>query len=196
LLVAFGTSGALLVNAASFAVSCALVRFLVADHPNAGTVSRPGVFGDSLHGLREVFAQAGLGRLLLLGWLVPTFSVAPEALGAPYVASHHGSPALVGWWLAALPIGTIAGDLLGVRFVRQTLQRRLVVPVAAASFVPYLFFVLDPPVAVALVLLVVSGAFGMHSLGLDGRIRNAAPDHLFARTMALNMAGLMTLQGL
>ena len=36
----------------------------------------------------------------------------------------------------------------------------------------------------------------MYSLGLDGRIRDAAPERLFARTMALNTAGLMTLQGL
>ena len=196
LLVVLGTSGAILVNAATFAVSFALVRLVVGNHPNPGTSSQAGVLGDSLRGVREIFAQPALGRLLILGWLVLTFSVAPEALGAPYVSAHHGSPALVGWWLAALPIGTIAGDLVGVRFMRQTLQQRLVVPVAAAGFVPYLFFVLDPPVGVALALLVVSGAFGMYSLGLDGRIRDAAPERLFARTMALNSAGLMTLQGL
>jgi predicted MFS family arabinose efflux permease len=196
LLVALGTSGAILVNAATFAVSFALVRFVVGNYPNPGTATQGGVLRDSLRGAREILAHPGLARLLLLGWLVPTFSVAPEALGAPYVSSHHGSPALVGWWLAALPIGTIAGDLLGVRFMRQTLQQRLVVPAAAAGFVPYLFFVLDPQVGVALALLVVSGAFGMYSLGLDGRVRDTAPERLFARTMALNSAGLMTLQGL
>jgi hypothetical protein len=57
-------------------------------------------------------------------------------------------------------------------------------------------FVLDPPVAAAIVLLVVSGAAGMYSLGLDGLVRAATPDRLFARTMTLNQAGLMTLQGI
>ena len=36
----------------------------------------------------------------------------------------------------------------------------------------------------------------MYSLGLDGLIRDATPDRLFARTMTLNQAGLMTLQGI
>jgi hypothetical protein len=34
-----------------------------------------------------------------------------------------------------------------------------------------------------------------YSLGLDARVRDAVPDRLFARTMTLNNAGLMTLQG-
>jgi hypothetical protein len=36
----------------------------------------------------------------------------------------------------------------------------------------------------------------MYSHGLDARVRDAAPDHLFARAMAVNTAGLMTLQGI
>ena len=45
-------------------------------------------------------------------------------------------------------------------------------------------------------LLVVAGACSLYSLGLDGRVRDAAPPELFARAMTLNSAGLMTLQGL
>jgi hypothetical protein len=36
----------------------------------------------------------------------------------------------------------------------------------------------------------------MYSLGLDALVRQAVPEHLFARTMAVSSAGLMTLQGL
>jgi hypothetical protein len=71
-----------------------------------------------------------------------------------------------------------------------------VVPAAALGFVPYLVFALGPPVGVAIALLVASGAFGMYSLGLDARVRDAAPERLFARTMTLNTAGLVALQGL
>jgi hypothetical protein len=196
LLVALGTSGALLVNAASFAVSFALVRLLVGDHANEGGPAAGGLLRDSFRGAREILGHAELAPLLLLGWLVPTFSVAPEALAAPYVSGHGGSAALVGWWLAALPIGTIAGDVAGVRLLGPTTQRRVVVAAAAAGFVPYLAFAASPPVGVAIALLVLSGVFGMYSLGLDGRVRDAAPQRLFARTMTLNSAGLMTLQGL
>ena len=59
-----------------------------------------------------------------------------------------------------------------------------------------MLFVLDPPVAAGIALLVSSGACGFYALGLDARVRDAAPPALFARTMTLNSAGLMTLQGL
>jgi hypothetical protein len=112
------------------------------------------------------------------------------------VSAHGGSPQLVGWWLAALPIGTIVGDMLGVRVLSPSAQQALIGVAAAAGFVPYLVFGVDPPVGAAIALLVVSGLFGMWSLGLDGRLRTATPDMLFARMMTLNSAGLMTLQGL
>jgi predicted MFS family arabinose efflux permease len=124
------------------------------------------------------------------------FVVAPEAVAAPYVSGHGGSTALVGWWLVALPFGIVAGDVAGVRLLAPRRQRRLVAPAAAAGFVPYLVFAADPSVAAALALLVVAGGCGFYSLGLDGRVRDAAPRELFARTMTLNSAGLMTSQGL
>ena len=196
LVVALSPSGAILVNAASFLFSAVVVRLGLRDHALAWEPSRAGLLRDSLHGARDILGRAELRRLLLLGWLVPMFSVAPEALAAPYVARHHGSATLVGIWLVALPLGVIIGDIFGVRFLTAQQQRRLVVPVAAAGFLPYLLFVLRPSIPVALVLLVVSGICGMYSLGLDGRVRDAAPERLFARAMTLNSAGLMTLQGI
>ena len=61
---------------------------------------------------------------------------------------------------------------------------------------PYLAFALNPPVAVCVPLLVLSGMCSMYSLGLDARVRDAAPQALFARMMALNSAGLLTIQAL
>jgi hypothetical protein len=196
LVVALGTRGAILVNAASFAIAFAVVRLTVADHPNIGAAGNANLLRDSVSGIRDILSRPALARLLLLGWLVPMFSVAPEALAAPYVSARHYSAAVVGWWLCALPVGTVAGDLLGVRFVRPVMQQRLVFVAAAASFVPYLVFIGGPRVPLGIVLLAVSGLFGMYSLGLDARVRDAAPTHLFPRVMALNQAGLMTLQGL
>lgn len=195
LLLVLSPSGALLVNAAAFAFSAAAARFGVADHANTGEPAGTRLLRDSLGGARAVFAHRELRRLLLLGWLVPMFAVAPEALAAPYVARAEGSSTLVGLWLVALPLGLIVGDLAGVRFLDARLQRLLVAPAAAAGFVPYLVFAAGPPVPLALALLVVSGLCSLYALGLDARVRDAAPDHLFGRTMTLNSAGLMTLQG-
>jgi len=198
LVVALSPSGAILVNAASFLFSASVVRLVVSDYPNpaAGESGRARLLEDSLRGAGSILGNAALRRLLLLGWLVPMFSVAPEALAAPYVAAHRGSAALVGVWLVALPLGIIAGDVSGVRFLTAGQQRRLVGPAAVAGFLPYLVFALHPSIPFALALLVVSGVCGMYSLGLDAQLRDAAPERLFARTMTLNTAGLMTLQGL
>jgi len=196
LLLLLTPSGALLVNAASFFFSATVIRLVVANHANEAQPSERAVLTDSLRGARDVFRHEELRRLLLLGWLVPMFAVAPEALAAPYVSQHGGSTALVGWWLVALPLGLIIGDIAGVRTLTPRQQRRLVAPAAAASFIPYLIFAANPALPAALALLVVAGACGLYSLGLDGRVRDAAPHELFARAMTLNSAGLMTLQGL
>lgn len=194
LLLVASPSGALLVNGASFAFSAVTIRCVVGDHDRLGAAGGGPVPG-SLRGARTVLADAELRRLLLLGWLVPMFAVAPEAVAAPYVAAQHASASLVGWWLTALPAGIIAGDILGVRFLSPRRQRRMVVPVAAAGFVPYLVFAADPDVRLALPLLVVAGMCALYGLGLDARIRDAAPLPLFARTMTVSSAGLMALQG-
>ena len=196
LVVALTPTGALLLNAGSFAFAAATVRFGVSDHPGVGARAQARLVKDSLMGARSVLALPELRRLLLVGWLVPMFSVVPEALAAPYVAAHHGSASLVGWWLVALPVGVIIGDVAGVRFLSAARQRRLVAPAAALGFAPYLFFILDPGVAIAIPLLVFSGACSFYALGLDGRVRAASPPLLFARAMAINTAGLMALQGL
>jgi MFS family permease len=198
LVVALSPSGAILVNAASFLFSACVVRLVVGDYPNpAGDEGeRARLLEDSLRGAHAILGDAELRRLLLLGWLVPTFLVAPEALAAPYVAAHHGSATLVGVWLVALPVGIIVGDVSGVRFLTAAQQRRVTGPVAAACFVPFLVFALHPSIPLALGLLVLSGTCGMYSLGLDARLRDASPPHLFARTMTLNTAGIMTLQGI
>jgi predicted MFS family arabinose efflux permease len=196
LLLVLTPSGVLLVNAASFAFSAGVVRLAVADHPNASEPSQSTLLRDSLQGARNVLRNGELRRLLLIGWLGPMFAVAPEALAAPYVAEHQGPPAQVGWWLIALPVGLIVGDLAGVRLLSPRRQRRLVAPALAASFLPYLAFAFDPGVPVALALLLASGVCGFYALGLDARVRAAAPPELFARVMTLNSAGLMTLQGI
>jgi MFS family permease len=196
LLVAFGPSGALLVNAGSFLFSAGVVRLRLADHPNLGQAAQARLLVDSLRGARRIMARRDLRRLLLFGWLGPMFFVAPEAVAAPYVSAHHDSAAVVGWWLVALPIGLIAGDYAGVRLLSPAWQRRVMAPVAAAGFLPYFVFAANPGIPVGMALLVAAGVTGLYVLGYDARVRDAAPPELFARTMALSQSGLMALQGI
>jgi hypothetical protein len=196
LLVFLSPSGALLVDAATLVFSAVTVRLAVTDHPNTGEQGEQPLLKDSIRGAREVFRIGELRKLLLIGWIAPMCTVAPEAVAAPYVTGHHGSSAVVGWWLVALPIGLIAGDLAGVRLLTARQQKRLVGPSAAVGFVPYVAFVLDPSIALGMALLVLSGACGVYVLGLDARIRDAAPPDLFARTMTVSWSGQMAVQGL
>ena len=197
LLVVLSPTGSLLVSAAAYAASAGTVRLRVADHErSAGARSELPLLRDSLRGAREIFALAELRRLLVVEWLAAMFTVAPEALAAPYVAQHHGSSAAVGWFLVALPVGLIAGDFAGMRLLGARQQRRAFPPAAMASFLPYLVFAFGPPIPVAMALLVITGGCGLYVLGLDARVRDATPPVLFARTMTLNQAGLMALQGI
>ncbi|MGZ4389525.1 MAG: MFS transporter [Gaiellaceae bacterium] len=196
LLVVLAPRDLILLNAASFAGSAALTRFGLRHRPAREVASRVPLLRDSLRGARAVLARVELRRLLLFGWLVPACTVAPEALAAPYVFGSGGSRVLVGIWLVALPAGIVCGDLLGVWRLSPSRQRRLVVPLAAFTLLPYLAFLVRPPVPLALALLALSGLGGAYALGLDALVRDTAPRPLFARTMAINSAGLMTVQGL
>jgi len=197
LLVVLSPRGAILVDATSFLVSAALIRSGVRSRDARGTLDeRPSILRDSLAGFRAVLARPGLRRLMLFGWLVPTCSVAPEALAAPYVSGIGGSASLVGWWLVALPIGVTLGDLLGVWLLTATRQRRLVGALAAWSFLPYLAFLAHPAFGPAFILLVVAGLGSAYSLGFSALVLQAAPDDIRGRALAINTSGLMFLQGL
>lgn len=195
LLVVLSPHALILVNAVSFAVSALVTRLLHHRPAQATEVAAP-LLLDSLRGAGAILGHRALRRLLLFGWLVPLFSVAPESLAAPYVLGSGGAQALVGLWLVALPVGVIVGDLLGVWVLSADRQQRLIAPIALLGFLPYLAFVARPTLAVALPLLVVAGLGSGYFLGLDALVRDTAPRALFARTMTVNTAGLMTIQGL
>lgn len=199
LLVVLSPSQAMLVNAACFALSAAVIRLgvsrrLPAQQVRTGTAER--LLRDSLDGVRAIVSLPEIRRLLLLAWLVPAFEVAPEALAAPYVHGLGGSPAVVGWWLTAFSIGIVLGDLVGVWTLAGRWQERLIGPAAAATFVPYLAFAVRPPIPIAFALVVLAGSCSLYALGVDRRLRASVPDELFGRVMALSTAGLMTFQGL
>ena len=172
LLLLLTPSGALRANASSFLFSATVIRLVVADHANEGRPSGGALLRDSLGGAREVFRNVELRRLLPLGWLVPMFSVAPEALAAPYVFQHGGSRR------SSAGGGRRVADRAH-RGRRRRSPTALAAPTAAArrtrcgrrlrsrtSSSPS-----DPSIAAALVLLVVAGACSLYSLGLPRRPR-------------------------
>jgi MFS family permease len=189
--------GALLIDCVSFLVSALVVRAATrARSPLGGAAGEMNVLRDSLAGASAVLSDPRIRRVLLLGWLVPTCAVAPEALAAPYVAHLGLSEGAAGWWLAAIPTGMLVGELVAIWFVPPAWRLRLIGVLAAATFVPLLAFAVEPGLAVALPLLFVSGLCGAWILGQDALILEVTPERLLGRVFSVNQAGLISLQGL
>jgi hypothetical protein len=196
LVAAFGPRGALLADTASFVLSAGLTAGLVRSRPAVGRVGSQSLVADSWSGIRAVWSHHALRRLLLLGWILPFVAVAPEGLGAPAVAQSGHSASMVGLWLAAIPVGTVVGDLLMVWLVPPRLRRRLTWPLALTVTGLMIAFVTGPSLYASMALLVLAGAASAYGVGLDQALREAVPPDLLARMLTLNTTGLMVVQGL
>lgn len=135
--------GALAVTCCTFLGSALLLRF--------GTKRRPARDSDSgallrssLTGARQVFADRRLRVLMLLFWVPPMFSVAPEVLATPYADATGIGPAGLGLLMCALPAGTIAGELYAGSALRPGTRARIALPLAAVSLLPLAAFALTP----------------------------------------------------
>jgi MFS family permease len=186
-------SGALLLDAASFLLAAALVRFGVRPRPAPGGGAE---FGGSWQrmrtGARVVFGDPRLRGLVLLAWLA-AFWVVPEGLAAPYA---NGQPTAVGLLLAAQPAGSVIGGLWLSRLVRPTTRLELMGPLAVVSGIPLLFFAATPPLPVAVALLVVSGVGTAYNLPANAAFMQALPAARRGQAFGLVSAGMVAGQGL
>jgi hypothetical protein len=197
LVAATSPRGALAVDAGTFAASALLIRLGTGARPARSLPSeRASLLRDSIGGVRSVLAHPLLRRVMLLGWLVPAFSVAPEALAAPGVRELGGGGLAVGIWLASLPAGVIVGELASLWLIAPARRARTVVPLACWVFVPDAVFVLEPRLELAVLLLFLAGLGHGYSLGLDTLILRHAPEGLRDRVFTVYTAGLMAIQGL
>ncbi|GHA74174.1 MFS transporter [Streptomyces termitum] len=192
LLTVVPARGAIALTAATFLLSALLLRL--------GTVRRPARAAD---GRREglaatwgVLRDRRIRTLMLLFWVPPFFVVAPEALAAPYADDLGVSTAALGLLMCALPVGTVAGELLAGAVLRPATRSRLVAPLLVAGFLPFLLYALRPGPALAALALVLAGAAGAYTLGLDAWFVAAVPEERRGRAMTLMTAGMMTVQGL
>ncbi|MFI0962873.1 MFS transporter [Streptomyces sp. NPDC021080] len=204
LLAGFGAGGllltvvsprhALLVTVCTFLLSAALLRFGTRRRPARASEGQA-LVRDSLRGARQVLADRRVLVLLLLFWVPPMFTVAPEALAAPYAEGLGAGTAGLGLLMCALPVGTIAGELLAGARLRPATRNRLTLPLVCVTLLPYAAYALRPGLVWSLVLLVLAGAGSAYTLGLDQWFVRAVPDELLGWAMTLNSAGLMTVQG-
>ncbi|QRP50629.1 MFS transporter [Amycolatopsis sp. FDAARGOS 1241] len=184
-----GTSWALAIDAVSFAVAAVIVRVWVHDRPAAGG-EQSTWFGAT----RYVFGQRRLRVLIALSWLVG-LAVVPEGLAAPLAEQLGSSSAAVGWLLAADPLGFVAGAYLLSKFASAPVRLRLLGVLATTSLALLALFLLQPNLALALVLLALAGAMGAYIITVTATFATWVPNELRGGAGGLYRTGLRVAQG-
>ncbi|MEV6007627.1 MFS transporter [Streptomyces sp. NPDC051976] len=186
---------ALCLTVGTFLTSAALLRL--------GTVSRPARVSGGGAMMRQSIVSAGqlLGNprtraLLLMWWVPPMFFVAAEGVGAPFAAAAGAGPVGFGLFLAAMPAGTVAGEVLAGTLFSPLTRDKIALPLAAVSLLPMAAFVVHPALPVAIALLLFTGLCAAYTLGMDKWFVDEVPEDMRGRAMSLLGAGIMTLQGL
>lgn len=190
ILVTFvGTSVALAIDAATFAVSAVVIRRCVRRRARAA----PGD-GAWFGGARWLFGRPPRRVLVGLSWLVG-LTVVPEGLAAP-LAEELGAPdSAVGWLLAADPVGFIAGTFLLSHYVSAEQRRRIMAVLAVAASATLMAFFLEPNLPLALLLLALAGAFGAYVITVGATLMTWVPNDVRGGVAGIYRTGLRVAQG-
>ncbi len=200
-------SSALLLNAATFAVSAAWLSVGLRRRPApSGEDGAPsaGVLRDAAEGFRLIRRTPRLLAIIGVLWLGTLFAYASEGIATPLVEELGQSTAAVGVLLAANPLGVTVGGLVVARLVpphrREGLVPGLVVlslaPLVLAGLVGMLAAPGTLPFAAFVALLFVSGLGGAWLIPLNVSFVQAVPPAFRGRAFGVAVAGLYGVQGI
>jgi MFS family permease len=202
LLIGLSPATLLMLDAATFVLSAVLLAQGVLQRPAA--VEAPDshrehwwthAWGDLQLSLRLVLRNPALRSLAVLAWASITFTISFEALGAPLARATHSAPWAVGVLLAAQPVGTVSGALLVTRVPaphRASVMRLL----AVLSLAPLLLGFIRPPLAVLLVMGVLTGlGIAFNILASTAFVTQVKPE-VRGRAIGLVSTGMLVGQGL
>lgn len=185
-----GVSWALALDAATFLLSAAVVRFSVSRRAAASDGN-----GSWFGAVKQVFGNRHLRVLVWFSWLVG-LAVVPEALAAPLAAEMGVGKQAVGWLLAADPLGFVIGAFLLSRFVSAEQRRRLLGVLAALPMVALIAFALKPGLIPALLLLAAAGAAGAYLITVSATFITWVPNELRGGAGGVYRTGLRVAQGI
>ncbi len=193
LVAAIGTGGALLADAASFAVSA---LFLV-----TGVRSRPPRESSDVRWWQHVRAGftvvAGDRRrlaLVALGCVSGSY-IAGEAIAAPYAAELGGGAVVVGLLLGAYALGNVIG-MAALSRVPPDRRGRLLGPLAVLACAALLGCALRPDLDATLALLTLSGVASSYNLIANTTFVQLTPDAQRAQAFGFALTALRVSQGL
>ncbi|NIK58173.1 MFS transporter [Kribbella shirazensis] len=186
--VAVGTSGGLLLDAATFVLSALLVAAGVRPRPapTSGTdAPSDGYLSNLTAGLSLVARTPKLRTLVLLA-TIAGFYVTVEGLAVPYAHDIGGGATTAGLLLAASPAGCVVGMWLITLWAPER-RLKLLGPLAVASCLPLMFCAFQPGPVATFCLWAVSGAASAYHLPTSAAFVQAVPDH--QRGQAFGVAG-------
>lgn len=197
LIAVMSPRGGLLVDAATFAVSAALIRAGVRRRPRPSPSEDTGdsYLGTLRTGARVVAADPVLRVLLGLGWLAGLFIV-PEGVAAPLAHQLGGGPRTTGLLLAAMPAGTALGVLAYTRLASTAGRRRSMGGLAVLTAVPLMACLVSDSTVLTGALLVLTGAFAAYQVQVFAEYARAVPDRWRGQALGIAGSGVLAVQGL
>ncbi|MFF4593393.1 MFS transporter [Amycolatopsis sp. CA-161197] len=189
-----GVTGALAVDAVTFAVSALALRWGLRPHP-VNVVERgpaPSQWASLVAGCRLVGRDRRLRSLLAIA-CCSGFYVVPEGLAVP-ISAQLGGTAVLAWLLIANPVGSLLGAVLLSR-VPRVRQARLLGPLAVATSLVLLPTGWTPGLVVLVVLWTLSGMFSAHDLITQVQYSLAAPPEQRGQVIGVAIAALRASQG-
>jgi MFS family permease len=190
--------GALLVDAATFALSALVLVRGVPDLPPASEQARRfSLLRDTGSGIRIVFSDPTLRAYVTLFWVGSAFTYAYEGIAVPWAAKVlHGDATVAGMVLAAGPLGLAAGATVLTRLLGPRRRMRLLVPFAVLSVVALIPTLVVTTLPWVLVLLFVAGFGSAFASPLNALFVRAVPAEYRGRAFGVAQSGVQALQGL
>jgi len=132
--------------------------------------------------------------LIGFSWLAGLV-VAPEGLAAPYAGAIGGGAGTVGLLLAANPAGLMIGTILFTRLLTPDQRARSVGVLAMLSCLPCLLLWSEPPLAIAMTLLALSGLAFAYQTQVMTEFAITIPTGHRGQAISVAAAGLLVAQG-
>ncbi|MEO3876763.1 MFS transporter [Nonomuraea sp. B12E4] len=189
-------AGALLVNAATFAISAMLIWRGVRPRPAPESHGvRWSPLKDAAEGVRYVFTDPWLRCCLLLVWLVPAFAFGIEAIAYPLARELGGGPSLAGMLMATIALGYATGATILTRWTPSSVRDRILAPLAVLPGAALLPMLAHPPTPVVLLLLFCCGLGCSFGTPLNAMFVQRTDPAYRGRAMGVAIAGIAAGQG-
>ncbi|WP_051450159.1 MFS transporter [Actinospica robiniae] len=201
IVLAVHPTGALLIDAATFAVSALSVWSGVCHRPAAAGVESTGrglraAAGAMAAGARYVFRQPVLRTYLVLMWASCLFVYAFEGQAASLATQLRGGPRLGGLILAAAPAGVAIGSIALTRLLAPRRRVRLVLPLAFTACAVQTVLWTSPGPAIVVLVFFAVGLSGVYSSILNPLFVRAVDPQFRGRAMGVAVAGINLAQGI